>query len=229
MPYHNEAKGQPARMLGKHGWDAAGNCTRCGEAGRCKCDHRQRKLFATVKPKEKMPEDRNKRGGPWPSRRTWEMAKIALAAVESHSPREHGLRLQAIVGCVGEDIAHEWSSFDKALDLPDPEVVIQSVMAAMAAGRKVNGEVPTLARADQALAFLGALSDRVLHHDFGRERWEAGMEIVHGFWDQWRDLCLAATPPMARQWKAGWKIDQQFMNKALPLLERAGIAKKVVT
>jgi hypothetical protein len=33
---------------------------------------------------------------------------------------------------------------------------------------------------------------------------------------------------MARQWKAGWKIDQQFMNKALPLLERAGIAKKVV-
>jgi hypothetical protein len=52
MPYHNEAKGQPARMLGKHGWDAAGNCTRCGEAGRCKCDHRQRKLFATVKPKE---------------------------------------------------------------------------------------------------------------------------------------------------------------------------------
>jgi hypothetical protein len=177
---------------------------------------------------EKMPEDRNKRGGPWPSRRTWEMAKIALAAVESHSPREHGLRLQAIAGCVGEDIAHEWSSFDKALDLPDPEVVIQAVMAAMASGRKVNGEVPTLARADQALVFLGALSDRVLHHDFGRERWEAGMEIVHGFWDQWRDLCLAATPPMAREWKAGWKIDQQFMNKALPLLERAGIAKKVV-
>jgi len=27
-------------MKKEHGWDAAGNCTKCGEAGRCTCYHR---------------------------------------------------------------------------------------------------------------------------------------------------------------------------------------------
>ena len=29
------------RLKGKHGWDRAGNCVRCGEAGCCQCDHSQ--------------------------------------------------------------------------------------------------------------------------------------------------------------------------------------------
>jgi len=33
-------KGPPARLLGPYGWDRAGNCVWCGEAGRCQCDHR---------------------------------------------------------------------------------------------------------------------------------------------------------------------------------------------
>ncbi len=32
--------GQPPRLRGKYGWDSAGNCVWCGEAGRCQCDHR---------------------------------------------------------------------------------------------------------------------------------------------------------------------------------------------
>ena len=35
--FASEAK---AKREGQFGWDLAGNCAWCGEAGRCQCDHR---------------------------------------------------------------------------------------------------------------------------------------------------------------------------------------------
>ena len=201
--------------------------------------------FRRVKPSlwSKMPEDRSKRGGPWPSPRSWTMAGICLAAVEAVAPQvpytdpqtkkvsmvwsDNSLRYQAIAGCVGDDAAHEFSHWEKSLDIPDPEVVILAVMDAMKAGTPVNGEVPSLGRADQAMAFLGAMSDRVLHHEFCKERWEAGMEIMGSLWGQWKELTICCGQPMARVAKAGWKIPPKFLSEAVPLMQRAGMFKKV--
>lgn len=33
-------QGSPASQTEPYGWDQAGNCVWCGEAGRCQCDHR---------------------------------------------------------------------------------------------------------------------------------------------------------------------------------------------
>jgi hypothetical protein len=187
--------------------------------------------FRRVKPSlwSKMPEDRNKRGGAWPSPRTWTMAGICLAAVESHSPKENDLRYQAIAGCVGDDAAHEWSHWEKSLDIPDPEPIILAVIDARKAGRALNGEVPELGRADQALAFLGALSDRVLHHDPCQERWEAGMEVLASFWGSWKDLVVIAGAPMSMGYKPMWKMPKVLHEDARVLMERAGMFKKVGT
>jgi hypothetical protein len=178
--------------------------------------------FRRVKPSlwSKMPEDRSKRGGPWPSPRSWTMAGTCLAAVESHSPLENDLRYQAVAGCVGEDAAHEFSHWEKTLDLPDPEPVIQAVMKAIKAGRPVNGEVPTLARADQALTFLGAMADRVVHHDLCKERWEAGMEILASFWENWKDLALIGSGSMRPGYKPGVLGDAGAVSVAARALHR---------
>jgi len=197
--------------------------------------------FRRVKPSlwSKPPEDRSKRGGPWPSPRSWTMAGICLAAVEAVAPQvpytdpqtkkvsmvwsDNSLRYQAVAGCVGDDAAHEFSKWEKTLDLPDPEKVLQDVIAASKAGRLLNGEVPILERADQTLAFLGALCDRVLHHDLCRERWEAGMEVIGSMWCSWKELCIIGAQPMSAAYQAGWKIPAEYASEAMPLMVRAGM------
>src|SRR3990167_5082026 len=130
---------------------------------------------------------------------------------------------QAVTGCVGDDAAHEFSKWEKTLDLPDPEKVLQNVIAASKAGRPLNGEVPILERADQTLAFLGALCDRVLHHNLCRERWEAGMEVIGSMWSSWKELCIIGARPMSAAYQAGWKIPAEYASEAMPLMVRAGM------
>ena len=123
---------------------------------------------------------RAKAGGPWPSPRSITSACICATAVEAISA-DVALRYQAISGCVGDDLAHEFRQWEQALDLPDPEAVLAKAMAAIGAGRPVeDGFLP--GRADQVLAFLGTLADRVLRHGNTRQRWEAGMEILGLVW-----------------------------------------------
>ena len=117
----------------------------------------------------------------------------ALTAVEAIGG-DQGMRYQAVTGCVGDDAAHQFSKWEKTLDLPD-----------------------------QTLAFLGALCDRVLHHDLCRERWEAGMEVIGSMWCSWKELCIIGAQPMSAAYQAGWKIPAEYASEAMPLMVRAGM------
>jgi hypothetical protein len=174
----------------------------------------------------KPPEDRAQRGMAWPSPRSWTMACTCLTAVEAVNG-DQGMRCHAVSGCVGEDTAHEFSRWEKTLDLPDPEEVLADVMAANQAGRPLNGEVPILDRADQTLAFIGALCDRVLHHDLCRERWEAGLIVLDAQWECWKEVVLIGGKPMSDCWKAGWQMPPRFRTEALPLIVRATMPEGV--
>jgi hypothetical protein len=180
--------------------------------------------FRQVRPSlwSKPPEDRAQRGMAWPSPRSWTMACTCLTAIEAIGG-DQGMRYQAVTGCVGDDAAHEFSKWEKTLDLPDPEKVLQDVISASKAGRLLNGEVPIPERADQALAFLGALCDRVLHHNLCRERWEAGMEVLGAMWSSWKELCIIGGRPMSAGYQAGWKIPAEYASEAMPLMVRAGM------
>jgi len=168
-------------------------------------------------------EDRAKAGGPWPSPRSITNACICATAVQAVSP-DPSLRYQAIAGCVGEDWTHEFRQWEQALDLPDPEEVLAKAMAAMQAGRPVeDGFLPR--RADQVLAFLGALADRVLAHGNTRERWEASMEVLGLVWKSWKELAVIGGAALAQGYKAGYRVPAEFYGQALPLMVRAGMVQ----
>jgi hypothetical protein len=168
-------------------------------------------------------EDRAKAGGPWPSPRSITSACICATAVEAIST-DVALRYQAIAGCVGDDWAHEFRQWEQALDLPDPEEVLAKAMAAIGAARPVeDGFLP--GRADQVLAFLGALADRVLRHGNTRQRWEAGMEILGLVWKSWKELAVIGGAALAQGYKAGYRVPAEFSGQALPLMVRAGMVQ----
>ena len=58
--------------------------------------------------------------GPWPSVRSWTNAAICAAALEAIDA-EPLLRYRAIAGCVGEEAALEFQTWEQSLDLRDPE------------------------------------------------------------------------------------------------------------
>lgn len=186
------------------------------------------RAFSKVRPSlmQKEPQERAEKGKAWPSKRTWTMAMTCRTAVEA-TGGDGAMRYQAVSACAGDDAAHEFSKWEKTLDLPDPEKVLADVMAATKAGCKVNGEVPILERADQTLAFIGALCDRVLHHDFCKERWEAGLIVLDAQWECWKEAVLIGGKPMSDCWKPGWQMPSRFRTEALPLIVRATMPEGV--
>jgi len=94
----------------------------------------------------------------------------------------------------------------------------------MQAGRPVeDGFLPR--RADQVLAFLGALADRVLAHGNTRERWEASMEVLGLVWKSWKELAVIGGAALAQGYKAGYRVPAEFYGQALPLMVRAGMVQ----
>ena len=69
---------------------------------------------------EAYPKDRAKASGAWPSIRSWTNAAICAAALEAIDT-EPLLRYRAVAGCVGEEAALEFQTWEQSLDLPDPE------------------------------------------------------------------------------------------------------------
>lgn len=67
------------------------------------------------------PTDPVQQGRAWPSRRTWTMTADVLALLD---PTDHGSRLLAACGLVGEGAATEYLAWARIGDLPDPADVI---------------------------------------------------------------------------------------------------------
>ena len=81
---------------------------------------------------EAYPKDRAKTSGAWPTMRSWTNAAICAAALEAIDA-EPLLRYRAIAGCVGEEAALEFQTWEQSLDLPDPEDWL-AIAGATAAG-----------------------------------------------------------------------------------------------
>jgi len=133
---------------------------------------------------EAYPQDRAKASGPWPSIRSWTNAAICAAALEAIDA-EPLLRYRAVAGCVGEEAALEYQTWEQSLDLPDPETWLAKAGAARTAGTPlVLDDIPP--RCDQVMAALAAVVDRVKHHNLGpdgkptEERWLAAVDCFAG-------------------------------------------------
>ena len=73
-----------------------------------------------------LPEAEDKRSGPWPSPRTWEMGAKLLAAAESFGTQKpiNDTQVELLSGCVGEGAAGEFIGWLQAANLPDPEALL---------------------------------------------------------------------------------------------------------
>jgi len=147
---------------------------------------------------EAYPKDRAKASGPWPSIRSWTNAAICAAALEAIDA-EPLLRYRAIAGCVGEEAALEFQTWEQSLDLPDPEEWILKATLSRAMPRVPLGpELHIPPRCDQVMAVLGALVDRVKNHQLGpdgkptEKRWLAAIDCFAEVAKTWLEPAIAA-------------------------------------
>jgi hypothetical protein len=148
---------------------------------------------------EAYPKDRAKASGPWPSIRSWTNAAICAAALEAIDA-EPLLRYRAVAGCVGEEAALEFQTWEQSLDLPDPEAWLAKANAARTSGLSLTLDVPP--RCDQVMAALAALVDRVKNHNLAPNgkptegRWLAAVDCFAEVAKCWLEPAIAAAGPL---------------------------------
>jgi hypothetical protein len=147
---------------------------------------------------EKYPEDRSKACGPWPSRRSWYNAGISMAAL-SAIDAEPLLRYRALAGCVGDDMALEYQTWESTLDLPDPEEWIAAAINHRKLYPAAALAIDVPARCDRVMAVLSSLVDRVKNFDLDPKtgkpteaRWLAGVDCFAEVAKTWVEPAIAA-------------------------------------
>lgn len=112
-----------------------------------------------------LPKDAGGQGQAWPSPRTWDYASRGLAVVEQEGGSEEDA-YTVVIGAVGEGPAHEFMSYRRELDLPDPEEVLK---------KADKFKLPE--RGDKAYAVLQSVTMAV-KSNFTPERLKQGLTIM---------------------------------------------------
>ncbi|MFI1988930.1 AAA family ATPase [Actinoplanes sp. NPDC020271] len=112
-----------------------------------------------------LPQSETKRGGPWPSPRTWEMA-VRLIAFATAAGTSREVLSMLVRGVVGDGPGLELLAVLDRMDLPDPEDLLADPSRAV---------FPQ--RGDLRQAVLEAIVEAV-RREAGRERWEAAWTLL---------------------------------------------------
>jgi len=112
-----------------------------------------------------VPDDASSRGRAFPTPRTWDYAARLLALVAAGGLTDDTARL-LVHGVIGAPTGHEFLTWRAAMDLPDPESLLQTGGASAFAGM----------RADRVHACLQAVL-AALVRDRTPERWTAAMAV----------------------------------------------------
>ncbi|MBC7299674.1 MAG: MoxR family ATPase [Nocardia sp.] len=122
-------------------------------------------LAARPKLVHQMPTTETRRGGPWPSPRSWEMT-LRLIAFATAADASRDVLSQLIRGTVGDGAGFELLTSIDRMDLPDPEVLLADPAAA---------ELPT--RGDLRQAVLDGVVAAVRRRP-ERSRWDAAWSLL---------------------------------------------------
>ncbi|GIF08969.1 AAA family ATPase [Actinoplanes siamensis] len=121
----------------------------------------------TVRPKlvHQLPQSETKRGGPWPSPRTWEMA-VRLIAFATAAGTSREVLSMLVRGVVGDGPGLELLATLDRMDLPDPEELLADPAGAVLPGR-----------GDLRQAVLQGIVEAVRSRA-DRKRWEAAWILL---------------------------------------------------
>lgn len=112
-----------------------------------------------------VPQNETQAGRAWPSPRSWDMGARLLAACTA-AKADDDMKILLLGGCVGEGPALEFYSWQKSLDLPDPEELLQNPKKFI---------LPE--RGDRAYAVLTAVVAATIQNPT-EERWLAAWQIM---------------------------------------------------
>ena len=104
-------------------------------------------------------------GQAYPTGRTWSMAENALGMVDA-LPDGEELRLDVVAALISKSVAGELLTFERDLDLPDPEEWLAD-----------PSQATPLEREDQTVAAMNAITHAILRNNTPK-RWLAGWRIA---------------------------------------------------
>jgi hypothetical protein len=162
-----------------------------------------------------MPTEASARGKPFPSFRSFTMARDLIAACAACGyDLEHDITILLVSGCVGVGACTEFLNYSKELDLPDPEVVLRN-----------PDRLVLPARGDRAFAILTAVTLAVLA-DNTVDRWNRGWAVLEVAAKQHRlDVAAAAAKALASNPAAKAPLPKA-MDIFIPMLKAAGMLDK---
>ncbi|MFE5833469.1 AAA family ATPase [Streptomyces sp. NPDC056508] len=152
--------------------------------------------FLKVRPTliHRLPSTETRRGGAWPSPRSWEAALTLLAFGTAASVSREVLAL-LVRGAVGDGPGLELMAHLDRMDLPDPESLLADPASAELPGR---GDLRQAAL-EAVVAAVGARPER--------ERWEAGWAVlVRALETGAPDLLVAPATTLAALRRDDWEI-----------------------
>ncbi|MFE1795446.1 AAA family ATPase [Streptomyces sp. NPDC059517] len=152
--------------------------------------------FLTARPTliHRLPSTETRRGGAWPSPRSWDAALTLLAFGTAASVSREVLAL-LVRGAVGDGPGLELLAYMDRMDLPDPETLLADPAAAELPER---GDLRQ-ATLEAVVAAVGARPER--------ERWEAGWAVlVRALETGTADLLVAPATALAAVRRDDWEV-----------------------
>ncbi|MEV7419123.1 AAA family ATPase [Streptomyces sp. NPDC089919] len=154
--------------------------------------------FLTARPAliHRLPTTETRRGGAWPSPRSWEAAMTLLAFGTAAGASRDVLAL-LVRGAVGDGPGLELLAHLDRMELPDPDVLLADPAAAELPER---GDLRQAAL-EAVVAAVGARPER--------ERWEAGWAVlVRALETGAPDLLVAPAKALAALRREGWEVPE---------------------
>ncbi|MBB2944536.1 hypothetical protein FB565_004265 [Actinoplanes lutulentus] len=172
-------------------------------------------LGARPKLVHQLPNTETRRGGPWPSPRSWEMALRLLAFATAAGASREALSM-VVRGAVGDGPGLELLAALDRLDLPDPEDLLAD---------PANAVLPD--RGDLRQATLDAVVEAVRNR-LERSRWDAAWDVLVRAVDTGApDLVVVPATTLARLRHNDWPIPPAIdrLTSAVTLSDRAETAR----
>nr|WP_083472970.1 MoxR family ATPase [Frankia sp. R43] len=167
----------------------------------------------TARPKlvHKLPDGETRRGGAWPSPRSWEMT-LRLVAFATAAGASRDVLSLLVRGTVGDGPGLELLASLDRLDLPDPETLLADPTAA---------DLPD--RGDLRQAVLDAVVDAVRRRP-DRSRWDAAWAVLaHALDTGAPDLLVVPASTLAALRQPDWDLPEAIdrFNGVVALRRRA--------
>ncbi|GGN23544.1 hypothetical protein FHR83_002767 [Actinoplanes campanulatus] len=163
----------------------------------------------------RLPDTETRRGGPWPSPRSWDMA-LRLIAFATAAGASREVLSMLIRGTVGDGPGLEVMAFLDRMDLPDPEHLLAEPHTAL---------LPE--RGDLRQAILDGLVEAVRQRP-ERSRWDAAwVVLVRSLKMGAPDLVVSPASALAALRRADWVLppDIERLTPVLSLADRVGAAR----